>query len=395
MLHLILVILKVIGFLLLAILILLLLGLLSLLFVPVRYEMSGKKTAGLLEGKVKVSWLFHLVGMAAEYKEKQLGIRLKLCGITIKRFGGAEEAGEKKREKKRKKKKKKSPDKKKSNEEKTGQRKLEEKRPEAEKTVDKISEAGKPAEKRLGDGKLEEKRAEDGKSEAGKPEDGKSEDGKSETGKSAEAVLAEKREGGWNAPVEDIISDKTASGCSENTNPFFRIWEAFRKLCHILALIWEFILSIPERIFAVWWKIQDILEAGGSRVDKIISTKEEISRRLSPFLQESSRRLYGRLLGHIKYLWTHYRPRKIRGWLRFGTGAPDLTGELIGLLYLWLPASADKFELIPDFTEAALEMDVLLKGRIRACHLVKVAFVLWRDKELRKLIRRVRAKGGK
>ena len=57
-----------------------------------------------------------------------------------------------------------------------------------------------------------------------------------------------------------------------------------------------------------------------------------------------------------------------------------------------LPARADEFELQPEFTEMVLETDITMKGRIRVCHILWTAAVLWRDRQLRTLIRRV--KGG-
>ena len=97
------------------------------------------------------------------------------------------------------------------------------------------------------------------------------------------------------------------------------------------------------------------------------------------------------LWGYAKKLARHFRPRKIRGFLKFGTGDPALTGELTGILYLLLPVSAKDFSLEPEFHEAALEADLTAWGRIRGIHLLVTAVEIFRNKQLKKIIRRLRS----
>ena len=97
------------------------------------------------------------------------------------------------------------------------------------------------------------------------------------------------------------------------------------------------------------------------------------------------------LWGYAKKLARHFRPRKIRGFLKFGTGDPALTGELTGILYLLLPVSAKDFSLEPEFHEAALEADLTAWGRIRGIHLLVAAVEIFRNKQLKKIIRRLRS----
>ena len=90
MLHIILGILKVIGIILLAVVGLFVLCLLILLFVPVRYRISGRKEEQVLEGHVQVTWLLHAVGLTADYSEKQLVIKseaVRFCAETHRRGG--------------------------------------------------------------------------------------------------------------------------------------------------------------------------------------------------------------------------------------------------------------------------------------------------------------------
>ena len=371
MLHIILGILKVIGIILLAVVGLLILCLLTLLFVPVRYRISGKKENQILEGHVQVTWIFHAVGLAADYREKQLMINLKLFGFSLKRIGG--EDTEKRERKKQKKKssgsfgKKKEPGKEAAEEFKDEEEvfpaeeevfrteafsgeMIDKIQQEREKSVEESADV--VGERELQQPVFEEKNADERFGEAGR-------------------ALREKIE----------IPIKKATG-------------VFQTISRILVKIFEFILYLPERLLDLAWKISDIFDAGENAMEKLEKTGCELQKKAKPFLTDNSKALYKRIFGYLKYFWKCYGPRKIRGWMRYGTGAPDITGQLTGLMYMFLPASADRFELIPDFTETVFETDITLKGHIRACHLIKVAFLLWRDKQLRGLIRKVRAKGG-
>lgn len=289
MLHLILGILKVIGIILLTLLGLLLLAILALLFVPVRYRLAGKKETELLEGSAGVSWLLHLIGITADYKEKQLTVRLKLFGIPIRRFGGGKEKNKK-----------------------------------------------------------------------------------------------QKNPRGKNSPKNKAVPTAEATGDSYYTGK-----EISTKIPDTQDYQKSIIETSDEqkrkqkRILDLFSEVQEI-------PDKLERHKNNIKEKIEPFLQDDARNLLSRIISRLKYLWKHYRPRKIKGWLRFGTGAPDITGELTGLIYLLLPSSSDQMDVIPDFTEKVLETDIALKGHVRACYMVKVAFLMWRDKEFRNILRRVR-----
>ena len=82
--HVILTILKILGIILLVLLGLLLVIVFSVLFVPVRYRLEGEKSSpGWSEanGKVRVSWLLHLIHLRIQYQEKELDWECYLFGV--------------------------------------------------------------------------------------------------------------------------------------------------------------------------------------------------------------------------------------------------------------------------------------------------------------------------
>lgn len=102
--HVILTILKILGIILLVLLGLLLVIVLSVLFVPVRYRLEGEKSSpGWSEanGKVRVSWLLHLIHLRIQYQEKELDWECYLFGVPLKKAGAAVREWKKKRRKKK------------------------------------------------------------------------------------------------------------------------------------------------------------------------------------------------------------------------------------------------------------------------------------------------------
>lgn len=75
-------ILKIIGYILLGILGLLLLGVLIFLFVPVRYKLSGHYKDDIYV-KGKVSYLFHIISASFEFKDSFI-MKIRILGIPIK-----------------------------------------------------------------------------------------------------------------------------------------------------------------------------------------------------------------------------------------------------------------------------------------------------------------------
>lgn len=329
MLQLILGILKVTGILLLAVLLLLVLALLSLLFVPVRYEAEGKKKQDALAARLKVSWMFRALSVSAAYLEGKIRIKIRVLGITVKRMGfDGERPGTRRR-------KKKEP-------------------PPFEEDED---EPEKTPRDRAGEEELQPEWLK-GEKENRPPLPGEP----------------------WERePVSGKPSPPKKAGLPR------RAAAVLRRIGNFLKRILDFFRGLPE-------KLEALLAAGEDFRERVSEQKDEMMRRAAPFLTAEARALYKRLLKHGRYLLRHYGPRKIEGWLKLGTGEPDRTAQACGLVYFLLPAAGEEFEVKPDFSGRVLEGDIRLKGHIRSCCLVKVAFLLWRDKEFRKMLGRI--KGG-
>ena len=82
-------------------------------------------------------------------------------------------------------------------------------------------------------------------------------------------------------------------------------------------------------------------------------------------------------------------PRKICGEVRFGTSDPALTGQILGIAGIFYPLLMDNVKVDPDFEQTILEGELFLKGRLRIVSAVRIAWRLFRDKNVRYVYRKL------
>lgn len=80
-------------------------------------------------------------------------------------------------------------------------------------------------------------------------------------------------------------------------------------------------------------------------------------------------------------------PKKIKGKLLIGTGDPASTGQVLAIYGMLYPLIGDNIVITPDFEQQIIEGELLIKGRITAGKLLKVAFVVFFNKDIRRVIK--------
>ncbi len=95
------------------------------------------------------------------------------------------------------------------------------------------------------------------------------------------------------------------------------------------------------------------------------------------------RMLWNELVSIIKYVF----PGKVWGSAEFGTGDPAATGLVLGVISLFPWAYIKKLSIVPNFEEKVLKGNIGARGRIRMFHLVRLAWRLYRSKEMKRTIR--------
>ena len=183
-----------------------------------------------------------------------------------------------------------------------------------------------------------------------------------------------------NVASEETIADNTKS----KTKPGL-LGRMMNLIARILNKVLGLILQIPQLPAEVYDKIDSIQ-------DQLCRKYDALQKKADPFLSIEAEHMLGKGIRYLRYLIRGYAPRKITGYIRFGTGSPDLTGELTGLLYVLLPEAGTGYDIEPDFYELVLDTDTLATGQIRAYRLIWVGIRLILDKEFRTLLRQIRGK---
>ena len=333
--------LKIIGLILLALLIILLVIIALFLFVPFAYRFRIKYIAGKLSLQGEIKFLFKLIYARFLY-DNELSYGLKLAFHTLA-------SSEKRPEKKKAKLIKEAPIKEKTKE-KDGKENV---------VAEQIK--NEPQEQNV-DSKAKTEYESKEKSETGIKEDTVSEK-KSESDIKDEAILKKKSESDTgedaksekrsevnkeSASEEKILPDEK-NGKKEKKTVNKKIKKTKKKF-NIISKIKQII----ENIKAKWKVFKDRFKSLNIKKDAIIR-----------FLNaDGTLSGAGYLLTQGKRLIKMIFPKKIEGWLKFGTGDVYTEGQYLSYLCLLYPLYGRKFEIRPEWDEEVFETDAAFSGRI-------------------------------
>ena len=120
--------------------------------------------------------------------------------------------------------------------------------------------------------------------------------------------------------------------------------------------------------------------------DKINKIRNDINRYYEIFSSDYAKNSYSLCGKQIARLFRHIRPRKFSADIHFGTGDPASTGELIGVFSMFYPKFRGNVSVTPDFERAVFEGRFLMKGRVYTNVLLRIGWILFFDKDLRRMM---------
>lgn len=341
MLHVLLIILKILGILLLCMVGLLLLLAALVLFVPIRYRIKASK-ADTIEGimadkeqkpalteslyaRVKVTWLLHLLSMTLQYQGELL-CKIRVFGIVIYDLSKREEKARKREEKQQRKDGK--PNKRK--------RRTETQEQEEEQNQETCNERQEPlldqtdttADKR--------------------------------TAKETDAPLQ----------IEQTQKKTTKASLTDKIKQFIlKIKEFFSKILQFLRNIRYTFTAFCDKIKGVFYQAayyKEILEKEETKLAFAVCKKQ-----------------LGRLLKHLK-------PSEFQAQIRFGLEDPAATGQIVSVYSMLYPFLGEQVHILPDFEHRVLEGSLAVKGRVTAFILLRTAWILYFDKNIKYLLHRLK-----
>ena len=323
-------IIKIIGIILAVLLGLALLILLLVLFVPVRYRAYGIRSSRECRAEGRVSWLLRLLCIPFSFQDGELEIRVKLLGFTILDPLKEEEAFRE-----------------------PVQRKTEQSAGKEEETAGEDSEREEvPAEENAGEADAS------GSFEASQADE-------------AETSAQPASEGAGEAAAE--LENEASEG---------RFSRGFRELGRFLRAVIRFFMKIPRKLKNLKCTFQRFCD----KIKRMVKRYREMK---AFALDERTKAAVSLVWKQAGILLGQALPRKIRGRLHFGTEDPALTGQILGAIGIFYPLFMDNVKVEPDFEKPALDGELSLKGRLRIVTVLRIAWRLYRDKNVRYVYRRL------
>ena len=158
---------------------------------------------------------------------------------------------------------------------------------------------------------------------------------------------------------------------------------------HALARLGAKIGALLSRIRK---NLQQLFASASEAGRKIRKVSSEILGWIEYLESESFYRFKELALRQLGAILRHILPRRIDGYLEFGTEDPARTGELLGLFAILYPTLPGDLRVSPDFQEKRLEADVTLRGHILLIILLVRALRIVLNREFRILLHRVKGK---
>lgn len=336
MLHILLLILKIIGIVLLVILGVLLLGIACALFVPVRYRIEAARQEG--EGqppvtvRVKVTWLLCLINFLLRF-DGELFVRARILFFTVFRMP--------KKEKRRKMK-------------------------------EQADDVGK-------------KKQEDSEKRNKKEELVQSKD-EAESGRSAESLeeIAPDSAETQGDHVKGSDTQQTDKISQEHYEDFLDVEGAKEK-----PGFWDKLRVIPEILRKLFEKIKGFFENIQYTIrrfcDKIGSISETIEYYREVVEGETFKRSFALCKGELLTIVKSLKPRKFEASLIVGMDDPASTGEILAVCGMLYPLLGGHVDVRGDFEKKRLEGQILIVGKLRMFTFLRTAVRIYFNKDIRKL----------
>ncbi len=374
-------ILKLIGWILLAVLGLLVLVLAAALFTPLCYEAEVDCPGALpdLEAGVRFRIFFRLVSGSFRYQNKKFSWNIRAAWIKLGNQADAEEAEEKTEEA--------AYDLAKAGEEELERIAVEPEEKETKETGVKNPEAEEET-KESGADSPEEESKETG---AENPEVTAEESGEVERIQvKSMAVENQKIESVSESPaaVEDqkseTASESPAAIEKERTDSAGKAAGAGEE--HSTGNE-EQKKSLTDKIAAFFEKIKYTFDRMCAKIRILLEKKEIVTGFLTSEIHQSA---FQKCLAELKKMLFRLRPRRVAGEIRFGFEDPSLTGRVLAGLSMAFPYWGDHVRCSPDFEEKVLEGRLSVGGSLRLLPAAAMGWNLLWSRNVRRTIRDAR-----
>lgn len=146
-----------------------------------------------------------------------------------------------------------------------------------------------------------------------------------------------------------------------------------------------------NKIFEFFKKIWSVFKNIKYTIIKICDKIKHIVKNIQYYLKivqsDTFHRAWEVCSGQVFSLLKSIFPRKIRGNLHIGAGDPASTGQILAIYGILYPLLGNHIDIVPDFEQQIIEGDLLVKGRITVFKALKAAWIVYFNKDMRRLIK--------
>ena len=158
----------------------------------------------------------------------------------------------------------------------------------------------------------------------------------------------------------------------------------------IFSKLAEFLRALFRTIGQVFRKIRYTIH---NICDKIRNVRENIAYFHSVLTSEEGHASLALVKRELGNLFKHITPRKFKVDLHFGFDDPSTTGQVMGIAGMLYPLWNYDITLRPDFEQKVMAGKVYIRGRIRVFTLIRIAWRVYFNKNLKKVLAMLK-KGG-
>ncbi|MGC4019747.1 MAG: DUF2953 domain-containing protein [Muricomes sp.] len=154
----------------------------------------------------------------------------------------------------------------------------------------------------------------------------------------------------------------------------------FSKIRELYEKIVEKIRAVYEKIKYTILKICDTIKTLLKRIDELMEliTDEVHQSALIKTLEE------------VKRLLIFLKPKKLKVFAHFGFEDPSVTGYVLAVISMIYPFAGKHMDIHPDFEQEILEGEVFISGKVRVLHFIIPLWNLIWNKNVRITFRHVR-----
>lgn len=158
------------------------------------------------------------------------------------------------------------------------------------------------------------------------------------------------------------------------------LFDFFDWISNVIEKIIDFIINLDERVETLKKKVSDFTK-------NIEDKQDLIEYYIDALTDEKNKATLAMCYNRISRVLKHIIPRKLSGYARFGFEDPALTGQILSIYSVLYPFIHDKIQVVPEFNEEILEGKLYVKGRIRVAVVLWAAVKLYFSKDVRRLIK--------